>query len=412
MANTLTQIGIETGNIVEAYHVSQSIDAFTGTEAYDISLSGSFNMTGPINGEPGLVNPLTASYAITASYAKNALSASYALSSSFATTSSFATSASYALSSSFATSASYSVSSSYAITASHVPNTFTQNGNSFGTTAVLGTNDNQNLRFETSGSPHMYITTSGNVGIGQSSPQYKLDINTLTTEFNTPSFRVINSSNEGFYSVPRVGGPLDYFTLSATGDTAIIGSTGKNFIIGAGNAAAWKFLGTSSLPQPGQMYTDANVGIEVSNPTYLIHLGSDSAGKPGGGSWSDSSDERLKENIELADLDICYNVVKNLPLKRYRWKDNSYTNKQIVDRSVVGWIAQDVANVFPKAVNLKPFTQVDGTVLEDCLSLNETMINRTLYGAVQKLIQTNETLQTRIATLESELQAIKTHLGI
>ena len=71
MANTLTQVGIETGNAVEAYHVTQSIDAFTGTVAYDISLSGSFNMTGSINGEPGVINPLTASYASTASYAPN-----------------------------------------------------------------------------------------------------------------------------------------------------------------------------------------------------------------------------------------------------------------------------------------------------------------------------------------------------
>jgi hypothetical protein len=71
MANTLTQVGIETGDAVEAYHVTQSIDAFTGTVAYDISLSGSFNMTGSINGQPGVVNPLTASFAITASHALN-----------------------------------------------------------------------------------------------------------------------------------------------------------------------------------------------------------------------------------------------------------------------------------------------------------------------------------------------------
>lgn len=82
MAKTLTQIGIETGNTVEAYHVTQSIDAFTGTEAYDILLSGSFNMTGSINGEPGVINPLTASYAISSSYAltsSHAITASYVL---------------------------------------------------------------------------------------------------------------------------------------------------------------------------------------------------------------------------------------------------------------------------------------------------------------------------------------------
>jgi hypothetical protein len=78
MAKILNKIGITTGNTVEAYHVTQSIDAFSGIEAYDISLSGSFNMTGSINGEPTIINPLTASYAM------NALSSSYAITASYA----------------------------------------------------------------------------------------------------------------------------------------------------------------------------------------------------------------------------------------------------------------------------------------------------------------------------------------
>jgi len=69
MASILSNVNIASGQIVKALHVTQSIDAFTGIKAYDISLSGSFNMTGPINGEPSRINPLTASYAITASYA-------------------------------------------------------------------------------------------------------------------------------------------------------------------------------------------------------------------------------------------------------------------------------------------------------------------------------------------------------
>lgn len=79
MAKILTKLGVTTGDTVRAGHVTQSIDAFTGTEAYNISLSGSFNMTGSINGEPTVINPLTASYAV------NALSSSYATTSSFST---------------------------------------------------------------------------------------------------------------------------------------------------------------------------------------------------------------------------------------------------------------------------------------------------------------------------------------
>jgi hypothetical protein len=71
MANVLSQVNIVDGQIVEAHHISQSINAFTGVKAYDISLSGSFNMTGSINGEPSRINPLTASYAIEALHAIN-----------------------------------------------------------------------------------------------------------------------------------------------------------------------------------------------------------------------------------------------------------------------------------------------------------------------------------------------------
>ena len=48
MAKKLTKTGITTGNTVRAFHVTQSVDAFTGTDAYDILLSGSLNTTGSI----------------------------------------------------------------------------------------------------------------------------------------------------------------------------------------------------------------------------------------------------------------------------------------------------------------------------------------------------------------------------
>jgi len=63
MAKTLSSQSIETTQTVEAWHVTQSIDAFTGTEAYNLSLSGSLHITGSIYGQPGIINQLTASYA-------------------------------------------------------------------------------------------------------------------------------------------------------------------------------------------------------------------------------------------------------------------------------------------------------------------------------------------------------------
>jgi hypothetical protein len=94
MALTLNKIGITTGNTVEAYHVTQSIDAFTGNEAYDISLSGSFHMTGSVfiaglttNYQPDIVtiDPTTGQlyYTSSLSLPLSVLSASHAVTASY-----------------------------------------------------------------------------------------------------------------------------------------------------------------------------------------------------------------------------------------------------------------------------------------------------------------------------------------
>jgi hypothetical protein len=67
MAKNLSKSGIASLQIVRPWHVTQSIDAFTGIEAYDISLSGSFTTTGSliIKGTSTFTNgPITASVPI------------------------------------------------------------------------------------------------------------------------------------------------------------------------------------------------------------------------------------------------------------------------------------------------------------------------------------------------------------
>ena len=78
MANTLSKTGIVDNSTIRTWHVTQSIDAFNGTSAYDITLSGSLTITGSLN----LTSPVTgnlitsASYSTTSSYTLTSLSAS------------------------------------------------------------------------------------------------------------------------------------------------------------------------------------------------------------------------------------------------------------------------------------------------------------------------------------------------
>jgi len=97
-----------------------------------------------------------------------------------------------------------------------------------------------------------------------------------------------------------------------------------------------------------------SVGIGKA-PTSQLEISTDGATKPSTNTWTIASDERLKTDITLADLDRCYEIVKDLPLKRYTWKDSSYTLGDVKDRAKLGWIAQDVQQVFPKSTPTRKF---------------------------------------------------------
>jgi hypothetical protein len=182
------------------------------------------------------------------------------------------------------------------------------------------------------------------------------------------------------------------------------------------------------------------IGIGTTNPAYQLELSTDSAAKPTTSTWTISSDIRLKENIETADLDRCYDIVNQLPLKRYRWKDDIYGSNQIKDRSKLGWIAQDVESIFPKAVGITPFKynryntttkpvlDLDGSniydengnivyetikeiiseeTIEDCKDLNVDQIYAVMYGTIKKLINIVEDNKTQIDMLKIEIDNLK-----
>lgn len=60
MALTLSSVNIASGETIRAAHVTQSVDALTGAEAYDITISGSLTVIGPTNitGSVGILNDL------------------------------------------------------------------------------------------------------------------------------------------------------------------------------------------------------------------------------------------------------------------------------------------------------------------------------------------------------------------
>ena len=267
--------GTLTAQTIVAQVITSSTDFVTGSTRFgsllanthqftgSVSITGSLNVTGA-----GITGSLfgTASWAnnaTSASYALNATSASYALSASFASQAANATSASYALN---ATSASYALNATSASFAPTATNVFLQGGNSFGTTALLGTNDVQNLQFETSGSVRMTISSSGNVGIGTTSPAYKLDV-------NGSAYSSLGLITQG-YTIAASGLNIEMGTVSGYAQinsynrtTSAYGSfrlDGSNIIL---NSASGGNVGIGTTSPTAKLHISGN--IQIANAGYI-----------------------------------------------------------------------------------------------------------------------------------------------
>ena len=231
------------------------------------------------------------------------------------------------------------------------------------------------FRTKTSGTAitAMTIDGLGNVGIGTDSPLSQFHVEGATTGEMTIgqySGGYLSGNDVGalkFYGWDNSGGGAgkgDISKITGTwGDDngdgqSIAGSTTEG-----GRLEFWTGKRASSDSPPTlteKMVIDqnGNVGIGDTSPSYQLELSTNSAAKPTSTLWTVPSDERLKDDIVLADLDKCYDIIQNLPLKRFKWKEDVYTNDQTDDRSVLGWIAQDVQSVFPKSVKENNFRGV------------------------------------------------------
>ena len=126
------------------------------------------------------------------------------------------------------------------------------------------------------------------------------------------------------------------------------------------------------------------------------------AQKATGTTWTNPSDRRLKEDILPADLNICYSNIKNIPLRYYKLRDEYITEKAAADRHKVGWIAQEVQSVFPKAVITSPLHGI-----EDCLALDADQLFASMYGAIQKLQGLNDAKDAVISDLVKRIEALE-----
>lgn len=144
-----------------------------------------------------------------------------------------------------------------------------------------------------------------------------------------------------------------------------------------------------------------NLGILCNAPAFALDVNGTAHKQDNLTTWNQVSDARIKQNITLADIDVCYSNVKQLPLRRYEFISSFYEQNQKFDNRRIGFIAQEVSTLFPKAI-----TSVSSMGYDDLLTFNFDQINYSMYGALQKVIGENEAMQSTILGQALRIQTL------
>ena len=107
-----------------------------------------------------------------------------------------------------------------------------------------------------------------------------------------------------------------------------------------------------------------------------------------------------------AKLQMCYDTVKSIDLKYFKWNFPTESNVVPDDKHSLGFIAQEVKTVFPNAVS-----ESNSYGYSDFLSLNTDQILKAMYGALKQTMADKEALEQSLETATAQLQTIEQRLA-
>lgn len=213
----------------------------------------------------------------------------------------------------------------------------------------------------------MRITSAGNVGIGTTSPSYKLEISGSATT----DLRIVDSGDVGFQMTS--GGTSNAFSIRTNGSTVVMSTqNSRPFSIGV-NASSGDVVGSTtglSIASGGAVTFSNNITVNVANTIFaytqsggfnaiqIQNVSNNTSARAiefrgwnnttTGGidtyvnltTYNTSSDYRLKENLkQFSGL----NLVSKLKMYDFKWKE--------ADWRMYGGLAHEIAEVLPYAVS-------------------------------------------------------------
>jgi hypothetical protein len=247
---------------------------------------------------------------------------------------------------------------------------------------------------------HKNTSMNGRVGIG-------------TTYHATRSLDVVGNAN--------VSGTVSMGGLSIANSNAIITNslTNNTSLVIQNGIIPQTSSTSSSIELVRGTAADANRDYKIGNYGAEFKVISSTSGvdtdyikittagaifNPSGtASWNTGSDRRIKENIERASYDKCYENINKLELNRFNYIEGFNTVSR--DNKQLGFIAQEVYDIFPKAITSHRYYS-DTLSIPNLLSIDISQINYSLYGAVKKLIEINEEDEKNLNSFDNRIKTI------
>ena len=270
--------------------------------------------------------------------------------------------------------------------------------------------DNNNLFF---------IQTTGNVGIGTTSPNSKLTVNGGTINLNVSAeyggdFPTDNSNYNNVLAIGGIGAEtgLKIYKQNSGSSGTFLGA--HNYL----DCYVFEMTDVNSVnPDGGIVFGETGnddvfeaimvirgnrrIGMGVISPSYKLELpntASNGEGRARAQSWNTYSDKRIKSNVKTIEYGL--NSILALEPSSY-FQHNSKADSSGIEiykegEKNIGFMAQDLYKTIPEAVN-KP---ADENI--DLWSVDYTRLIPVLTKAIQEQQEQLEILKKEIEILKSE----------
>jgi hypothetical protein len=252
-------------------------------------------------------------------------------------------------------------------------------------TSYRNTGSYQPIEFSTTGATRMYIGTDGRIGIGNTGPGALMHVSGRNYAATMTDYTAALHIRGAFYGGPR----LQIYGLDSDSNAHM----GLGTDMGAGSYELSIF--TSNYAGYGVIRFgryDGTVGQFAGwTSTGLISTGGTLTMSGDVVAYGSPSDIKFKENVKPFEGSSLERLIK-LRGVSFTWKEDTEMRKLTKLKDDIGFIAQEVQEIFPEIVRRDP--------VEDYLSIRDR-------GLIAHMVEAIKEQQVIIATLEQRINSLE-----